>query len=71
MNMIVDEDVRAVAQFMQERLPASRLVPVADGIAAIAPLLWGHFQREEVRTLRLKSDPISSCVEQTQSAANE
>jgi len=49
----VDSDVLAVAIFMQERMAASRLVAVADGLAAIAPLLWGHYEAEAVQALRL------------------
>jgi hypothetical protein len=38
---------------MQERPPASRLVSVASGLTAIAPLLWGSFSAEQVVPLRL------------------
>jgi hypothetical protein len=57
-SLIVDADVEAVAGFMQRRIAASRLVAVADGLAAIAPLLWGRFQPEAIQALRLEVEPI-------------
>ncbi len=60
--MCVDEDVQAVAAFMQGRIAASRLVSVADGLAALAPLLWGKFQPEAIQTVRLETEPISSAL---------
>jgi hypothetical protein len=58
-SVIVDADVQAVADFMQTRISASRLVAVADGLAAIAPLLWGRFQPEAIQAIRLESEPIA------------
>jgi hypothetical protein len=46
----IDDDVGRVLSFMQETLPADRLVPVASAVAGLAPALWGHFQASEVRT---------------------
>jgi hypothetical protein len=60
MELVIDPDLKSVAEFMQEQLPANRLVAVANGLAGIAPLLWGQYQSEEVETLRLVSPPISS-----------
>lgn len=57
-SMIVDDDVRVVAEFMQGRIAASRLVAVANGLAAMAPLLWGRYQSEDVQIVRLEADPI-------------
>jgi hypothetical protein len=57
----IDPDVKAVASFMQEQLTADRLVAVAEALAGLAPVLWGHFQRSEVRALSLRAEaPISS-----------
>jgi hypothetical protein len=61
MEVTINADVKAVAEFMQERLPACHLTAVASGLAAIAPLLWGHYPSEELRVLRLLSSPISDC----------
>lgn len=53
MDLRVDPDVQEVAEFMQRRIAASRLVGVADALAAIAPVLWGRYQPEMVDALRL------------------
>jgi len=57
MNIKMDDDVRAVAEFMQSSIPADRLRSVAEKVSALAPLLWGHFPFEEVRAIALVSDP--------------
>jgi hypothetical protein len=41
MHVIIDQDVLAVAEFLQERIPQRRLVEVAAALAAMAPTLWG------------------------------
>jgi len=53
MEIAIDEDVKAVAEFMLEHVAANRLVAVAKGMAAIAPLFWGQHRPEEIQTLRL------------------
>jgi hypothetical protein len=72
MELLIDPDVKAVAEFMQGRFSTARLVAVANGLAAIAPLLWGQYQPDEVQTLRLACDaPTSTHDRHTQSIANE
>lgn len=62
-SVVVDTDVQAVVEFMQTRIAASRLVAVADGLAAMAPLLWGHFQPEAVQAIRLEHEPIAAVAD--------
>ena len=72
MELVIDPDVKTVAEFMQCRFSAARLVAVANGLASIAPLLWGRYQPEEVQTLRLACNaPTSLDDRHTQSGANE
>lgn len=71
MNLEIDEDVKAVAEFMQERIAASRLVSVADGLAKMAPILWGRHPSEEVAALRLSSNSTFVCDPHTQPSASE
>jgi hypothetical protein len=61
-SMIVDDDVKAVAEFMQGRIAASRLVAVADGLAAMAPLLWGRFQPEAIQAIRARGGTYRCCA---------
>ena len=56
MTLSADPDVQAVAEFMQACIPTARLVGVAAGVSALAPLLWGHYEAEAVRSLRLRAD---------------
>lgn len=68
MELWIDEDVKAVAAFMQEKIPASRLVAVADGIAGIAPLLWSRYQGEKIDVLALSSPKLDQ-AHRSQSSA--
>ena len=71
-SIVVDEDVLSVVEFMQGGIAASRLVAVAEGLAAMAPLLWGQYQREELRALRLAvAAPISDDGQRTRLTASE
>jgi hypothetical protein len=58
MKIIIDPDVQAVAEFMQGKIPASKLVAIASALSALAPVLWGHNRAEEVEAVRLKAEPI-------------
>jgi hypothetical protein len=60
MELIIDPDVKAVAEFMQSRMPAAKLVSVASAIAALAPILWGNYGAEAIDALRLISLPLDS-----------
>lgn len=72
MELFFDPDVRAVAEFMQRNIPCCRLTTVAEGVGAIAPILWGHFQSEPITTLKLvEPPPISDDDRRTQSVATE
>jgi hypothetical protein len=71
MNVEMDEDVKAVVEFMQRNIAASRLVVVSDSIKSLAQILWGHFDREEIKALRVVPDPIAGNGQQTQSGASE
>lgn len=61
MRLVMDDDVQRVCEFMQASVPTAKLVAVADGLASLAPLLWGTYQGEAVSALRLSSKPISAC----------
>ena len=52
MNVEIDPDVKVVAEFMQSRVPTSKLLGVANRLGQVANLLWGHFDTEDVQPLR-------------------
>lgn len=61
MNCEIDPDVKAVAEFMQRTFAVSKLSSIAEGVAAIAPLLWGHYGGEPVRVVELREcSPVTS-----------
>jgi len=53
MQLEIDTDIRAIAEFMQRNVPATRLVGVAAGVNALAPLLWGQHKPDFVQPIRL------------------
>ena len=58
-NLEIDDDLKLVIEFMQSNLPASKLVGLAKAAAALAPILWGRDEREDVRALVLCEPPVS------------
>lgn len=66
MDLNIDPDVKSVAEFMQSNFAAARLIGIADGVARLAPILWGQYRAEEVSALWLQSSPISSYDPHTQ-----
>ena len=71
MNLEMDKDVKAVAEHMQATVPAAKLVAAAEALSAVAPLLWGSYERQAVQTLCLRSEPISADGQPKQSGASE
>ena len=74
MDLIVDEDVKAVLEFMQHRMPASKLMPAAEAIGKMGPVLWGHHGKEDFIPLFLRGDirEVTSLRDlHKQSSANE
>jgi hypothetical protein len=67
MDFVIDGDVRLVLSVMQRRIPASRLVGVAQAVAQLAPIAWGHFRAEAVRGVDCRSVSLGA----TQSSASE
>ncbi len=55
MNIVMDEDVQKVCEFMQTSMPATKLVGVAKSVAGLAPVLWGTYETQAVDALRLQT----------------
>lgn len=58
MNLEMDYHVKITAEWMQSHLPADKLVTAAEAVAALAPLLWGRYDRKDVQAIALVSPPI-------------
>lgn len=72
MTVRVDTDLEALAEFMQSKFPAARLVSLAESIAALAPSLWGRYQPEPVQALVVEYPlPVTGCASQTRQGATE
>jgi|HubBroStandDraft_6_1064221.scaffolds.fasta_scaffold345800_3 hypothetical protein len=69
MEVMIDSDVKAVADFMQRTVPTAKLVGVANRLAEIAGLLWGHYSPDDVRALCLAGPITTDHDSQRQSAA--
>ncbi|MCI1244223.1 MAG: hypothetical protein LKI99_06185 [Acetobacter fabarum] len=44
-QVVMDEDLKKVCEFMQRNIAADRLVSVAENLGAMAPILWGRYGR--------------------------
>ena len=56
---MIDPDVKAIAEFMQSQIEARKLLGVAESLRAIAPILWGHYDRTTFPAIELVAAPIS------------
>lgn len=54
MELVLDSDVRGVAEFMQRTIPAVKLLAVAEALPQLARLLWENFQQEPIRAAMLQ-----------------
>lgn len=68
-DLAIDADVKRVAEYMLESVEAAKLLSVAQAVAQLAPILWGHHERLEVRTLALEYPSITSLAGRTQPTA--
>jgi hypothetical protein len=50
-NLQIDPDLKGVLEFMQNNIPAQRLVSTAARIPEMAGLLWGCYPQEPCRPL--------------------
>ena len=69
MDLLVDHDVRLILETMQRQIPMGRLISVANGVAALAPILWGHYPQDAVVPLSL-AEPILIDVRPSPPAAS-
>lgn len=65
---VIDPDVHLVLEFMQRNLQCSRMVSVAEAVAKLAPILWGHYDAEGLAPLTLalpKPRPLQSTASES------
>jgi hypothetical protein len=49
MEVVLDSDVKAVAEFMQNNIPAAKLMGVAEALPTLASILWSKYPQEPIR----------------------
>jgi hypothetical protein len=47
-QLVVDEDVRLVLEFMQDKIEAVKLIGVAEALPQMARLLWVRYPQEPI-----------------------
>lgn len=60
MDLVLDGDVQAVVEFMQQNIASGKLVAVAESIPKLARLLWDRFPQEPCVGMRLLDRPITN-----------
>ena len=53
MELVLDQHMKGVVEYMENALPNNKLVAVAERLPEIARLLWGHFEQEPCVPLKL------------------
>lgn len=54
----IDEDTLKVLEFMQKNVRTGKLCAVSELIAKMAPILWSHFDREEIYPVHIHIEKI-------------
>ncbi len=60
MELQIDGDLKAVAEFMQNTIPASKLLSVAEDLPKMGRLLWARYPQEPSLGLMLSEPMITS-----------
>ena len=65
----LDDHLKAVAEFMQTAIPASKLVHTAKALAKLADLLWSHYPQEDMVPASLLGNRLLSTLDATPQGA--
>jgi len=71
MRIKTDPDIEKVADFMDRNLSCDRMLGVAAGLNAIAPLLWGRYAQGPVQALSPVDDSDPPDAPRTRSIPSE
>jgi hypothetical protein len=64
MKITLDEHLRLVLEYMQQNIPTSKLVGIAEKLPDMARLLWSHYSQEPFRAIELGNEPMEAFHEQ-------
>ena len=60
MQVVMDEHVKSVLEYMQAHVPENKLIGVSERLPELARLLWSNFQQEPVSVLNLSLPKATS-----------
>jgi hypothetical protein len=66
MNVVLDNDVNAVLEFMYRNLPANKLVSVSRGVSDLATVLWKHNPQERFLAASIEMDHFQAICDSRQ-----
>jgi hypothetical protein len=58
MELILDDDLKSVVEFMQSNIATSKLVGIAESLPKMAKLLWDRYPQEPIAGLSLCAEPL-------------
>jgi hypothetical protein len=67
-KLVLDEDVKVIAEFAQARFAADRLVGISAALNTLAPSLWGHHGTAPVVALRILPESMDDVTHKLSSA---
>lgn len=56
MKITLDEHLQLALEYMQQNIPANKLVGVAEKLPDMARLLWSHYSQEPFRAIELGNE---------------
>jgi uncharacterized protein (DUF2267 family) len=59
-ELVLDQDVKSVLEFMQDNIPAEKLIAVAESMPKLARLLWEYLPQEPMPILVLRLPKVIS-----------
>ena len=68
MTIKLDEHLKSVLEYMQQNIPTSKLVGIAEKLPDMARLLWSNYSQEPFSAITLSNEATEMCRE-PQSAA--
>lgn len=63
MKISLDSDVQSVLEYMQQNIPASKLVGIAETLPDMARLLWSRYSREPFHAIEFGNEPTGELRE--------
>jgi hypothetical protein len=63
MELILDDDLKSVVEFMQSSIAARKLMGVAESLRKMAKLLWDGYPQEPMRVAGLVSPKVDQSRE--------